>query len=162
MIGAVAAAVGEREALRQDEVDLDGAELPAAPNRVVHVDVELWAIERAAPAIDRVRQRAGGQRLADGLLGNLVGVRTRTRFAGRENVFDALEAERGDQADRFVRRLLELVLQLLGRAEQVRVVLREAAHPVQAVQRAAAFEAVDGAELRIAQRQVAVRAPSLR
>ena len=52
----------------------------------------------------------------------------------------------------------DLGLDLLGRAEDVGVVLGEAAHAEQAVQGAAALVAVDGAELGPAQGQVAVGA----
>jgi hypothetical protein len=87
-------------------------------------------------------------------------VSVRTSGSRVESTYStSVEAERRDEADRFVGGLLVLALQLVGRAEEVRVVLREAAHAREAVQRAAAFEAVDGAELGVAQRQIAVRAP---
>ena len=52
----------------------------------------------------------------------------------------------------------DLGVELVGAAEEVGVVLGEAAHPHQAVQHARALEAVDGAELRVAERQLAVAA----
>ena len=55
----------------------------------------------------------------------------------------------------------DLVGDLVLAHEQVAVVHRQAAHAQQAVQHARALVAVDGAELRVAQRQVAVR-PHLR
>ena len=52
---------------------------------------------------------------------------------------------------------VDLDRHLIGPAEEVGIVLREAAHARQAVQHAAALEAVDRAPLGEAQRQVAVR-----
>ena len=52
----------------------------------------------------------------------------------------------------------DLVLELVGAAEDVRVVLGEAAHAHEAVQHARALEAVDGAELGVAEGQLAVAA----
>ena len=43
VVGAVG--VGEIEVLRLGEVDLKGGELPAAPDGVPNVDVDLWAVE---------------------------------------------------------------------------------------------------------------------
>ncbi len=159
VVDAVGAAVLQIEALGQDEIDLNGPELPFAADRVLHVDVELRPVERAAALVELVGDVARFERGADRGLGDLVGRPADVRFARREKILEIGEAERGDQPDRLVGGLLELGLQLLGRAEEVRVVLREAAHAGEAVQRAAPLEAIDGAELREAQRQVAVRAP---
>ena len=54
-------------------------------------------------------------------------------------------------------RALDLVGELLREAKDVRVVLREAAHAEETIQRARPLVAVDGAQLAPAQRQVAVR-----
>ncbi len=52
----------------------------------------------------------------------------------------------------------DLVFDLFGRAEDVRVVLRESAHAQQAVHHAGALVAVDGAEFAQAHRQIAIAA----
>ena len=77
---------------------------------------------------------------------------------GREVDVVAVEAEGAQDVRGEVEHAQDLVLELVGAAEDVRVVLREAAHAHQAVQHARALEAVDGAELRPAIRQVAVAA----
>ncbi len=79
--------------------------------------------------------------------------------ARAQEILEAREAECVHEPQRLVDRLLELALQLLGRAEEVRVVLREAAHARETVERSAELEAVHRAELAVAQRQIAVRPP---
>ena len=54
--------------------------------------------------------------------------------------------------------MLELALELFGRAEEMRIVLRETAHARESVKHSRALEAIDGAELRIAQWKVAIAA----
>ena len=86
------------------------------------------------------------------------GFRDRVRFraqrvvARRQEIFDVGEAERAHQTERLVGGLFELALYLIGRAEEMRVVLREAAHARQTVQRSAAFEAIHGSEFGVADR----------
>src|SRR5665213_2394762 len=157
MVVAVGAAILQLETVGQDEVDLHGAELPFAADRVVQVDVELRAVERASAGVDGVRQIAGLQRIADRRFGDLVG--RNALFARRKKILEVIEIERAHQAQRFIERLLELALQLFGRAEEMRVVLREAARACEAVQRSAAFETVNGSELGVTDRQIAIRMP---
>ena len=54
VLGVVGAGVGEVEALGQVVVELDGAELPRAAERVGHVQVDLRAVERAVALVDVV------------------------------------------------------------------------------------------------------------
>ena len=76
----------------------------------------------------------------------------------RELELDVLEAQRPVHLAHHLEIQRDLVLDLIFAAEDVRVVLRHRAHPHQAVQRARAFRAMQPAELREAQRQVAIRA----
>ena len=69
-----------------------------------------------------------------------------------------MEAELAEHLLRELHRVLDLLHDLLGRAEDVRVVLREAAHAEKAVAHAVLLVAVDRAELGVADRQVAVAA----
>ncbi len=55
MIGAVASAIGEFEAFRQDEINLHGTQLPLAADRIANVDIELRAVESAAAFVDLIR-----------------------------------------------------------------------------------------------------------
>ena len=150
VVAAVRSAIREIEALREHEVDLDRSELPAAADRVVHVDVELRSVEGSPAGIDRIRQPARCERPANGVFRDIVRWETFVCVARGEHVFDVLKTERTDEANRFVRGRFELALKLFGRAEEMRVVLREAANAREAVQRAAALVAIDGTEFGIA------------
>src|SRR5712692_5209867 len=158
---ALAALVHERdvEALRQVQVDLDRGALPLAADRVLHLDVDLRRVEDAAALVDLVGDLAHAERLAQralGLVPHLVGAEPLLR--PRREIDDRIGvAEGAQELHREVEDLPDLVLRLRGRAEDVRVVLREAAHALHPVERAAALVAVHRAELADAQRQLAVR-----
>ena len=116
---------------------LDRGDLPGAAERVVHADVDLGPVEAAAAGVDTVGEAVAAQRLDErglgvvplrlgpqpllGPGGQLVG---RLQVEGLVPLTHQLE-QRGD-----------LVLQLVGPAEDVGVVLGELAHPHQAGQRA--------------------------
>ncbi len=51
--------VGEPEPGRHLEVELDGAALPAAAERVLEVQVDLRPVERAVAGVERVRRSRG-------------------------------------------------------------------------------------------------------
>ena len=106
-----------------------------------------------AVALERLRQRGLGavpQRVvADPLL------------RPRRELEAGLEAEQPVDREAEVEARRDLVLDLLLGAEDVRVVLREAAHAQQAVQRARGLLAVQQAGLVEAHRQVAVGVRSI-
>ncbi len=150
------------EPLGQVEVDLVGAALPFAADGVAQHIFELRPVEGALARVDRGRDallrrppRARGRARAP--------PRPRprpspTRFSGRVDSFTlhVVEAEVPiDRQDQFVD-LEALGLDLLLGAEDVRVVLREGAHPHDAVQRARRLVAMDDAEFRNLQRQIAI------
>ena len=58
VLAAVLADVGDVEALRQVEVELDRGALPLAAEGVEHLDVDLRAVEDRAALVDVVRQAA--------------------------------------------------------------------------------------------------------
>ena len=58
VLGVVGAGVGELEALGHRVVELDGAELPRAADRVGHVQVDLRAVERAVALVELVLEAA--------------------------------------------------------------------------------------------------------
>ena len=143
------------------EVVLDRAELPRATDRVADVDVDLRSVERGVTFFDLVRQAVLdergaerlGRRLPDRVVADvLVGI-LRRQVGG-----EVVEAERAQHAHHEVEQRRDLVLRLILRAEDVAVVLREAADAHQAVQRAGPFVAVDRAELVEPQRQLAIAA----
>ena len=80
------------------------------------------------------------------------------RVAQRNLSRELVETERLEDVEHDVDHLHELLFELVRPAEDVGVVLREAAHARQSVQLAALFVAVNGAELGEAQRQILVRA----
>ena len=147
------------EALGQVEVDLDRRALPLPPDRVVDLDVDLRRVEDAAALVELVRNFAYAESRPQRLLGlvpELVGAepplgtcRQVDRRLGVPEDAQELEREIEDLAD--------LVLRLLPRAEDVRVVLREPADAQHPVQRAPTLVPIDGAELTDAQGELAVR-----
>mmetsp|Transcript_242 Transcript_242/g.520 ORF Transcript_242/g.520 Transcript_242/m.520 type:complete len:650 (-) Transcript_242:126-2075(-) len=157
---AVGARVLEAEALGQVEVRLDRRALPQPADGVLDLDVDLRAVEGAAALVDaegpplgveRILQRARreGPDLvgADGLLG-----------ASGEHDLVLSESELGENLLGQVEDRQDLSGELRREAEDVRVVLREAAYPEEAVERARALVPVDSPQLRPPDGEVAVRA----
>ena len=159
----VLADVGRAEPLGQLEVGLEGAALPFPPDRVGQLEVELRPVEGAFARVDLEVVPDGEDRLLErglGLVPLFVGADA-DLGAGRE-----LDVELGEpgvvvdgreEPDELRAFLGDLVLG----AEDMRVVLGEAAHPHEAVQRAMRLVAVAGAELGKTQRQVAVALDAL-
>src|SRR5882762_1995304 len=73
--GALRLSVGvdvlEREAIRLREVELDGRELPASPERVLDVHVDLGAVEGTVAGVQVVGETVGLERVVQGPLGRL-------------------------------------------------------------------------------------------
>mmetsp|Transcript_16868 Transcript_16868/g.41828 ORF Transcript_16868/g.41828 Transcript_16868/m.41828 type:complete len:320 (+) Transcript_16868:702-1661(+) len=156
---AAARHVLEVEALGQVEVALDGRALPLAPDGVGDLDVDLRPVEGAAALVHLVVPPLALERLDQPgrcLLPDLIRA---DRLVGPGGQVDLVlgEAELAQDLLSQVEHARDLVRELLGQAEDVRVVLREAAHAEEAVQRARALVAVDGAQLGPPDRQVAVR-----
>ena len=155
---AVRADVFEVKALGHLHVELDRAALPGTAERVGQMEVELRAVERAVALVDgvilahigdgvleRFGREVPGLLLADVVL----------RHCGNLDLI--LQAEDGVDLVEQLDDVLDLVLHLVPGHEDVRVVLREAAHAEQAVQCARKLVAVHEAQLADAHRQVAVR-----
>src|SRR3954452_5145136 len=95
MLGVVGTRIGELEALGHLEVELAGAALPGAAERVGDVEVDLRPVEGPLPRADVVLAPLPLERLAEGRLGALpllVGP-DRLLRAGRELDSDVVEAE---------------------------------------------------------------------
>ncbi len=158
----VGAGVLELETLRHHVVDLHGAELPLAAERVADDEVDLRPVERRLAFADEVLEahlvghvldlalRALPERRVAAVLGVVVVAEGEAR---RD-----LHAERAEDELRQLDDAADLGLELVVGAVEVRVVLREAAHAGEAAELARLLEAVDRAELGQAHRQVAVRA----
>ena len=159
VLGVVGALVGQVEALGHLEVELAGAELPRAAERVGHVEVDLGPVEGAVAGVD-ARSRGPGASSASASAFSAcsqvsVGA-DRLLRAGRELEAHVGEAElRVELVDRLAD-VDHLVLDLLGHAVDVGVVLGEGADAEEAMQDAGALEARDVAVLGEPQRQVAV------
>ena len=154
---AVLGGILQVEVQRHLEVQLDGAALPGASDAVLEVEVDLRAVERAVALVDGVVQTQLLQRALQAVgrgLPVLVGAHGVLRAGGQLD--EVLEAELGVDLVDQVHDVGDLVGDLVGAHEDVRVVLGEAAHAEQAVQRAAQLVAVHQTQLAHAQRQLAV------
>ena len=166
--GAVLLVVGTRifelETLWQVVIHLDGTQLPTATQCVLNHEVEFRTIECGLTQFC-----AGGESflctcLDDSILGLFPHlVRTDVLFlvvgvAERNLCLEVLEVEcLEDDADD-VHHAQELILHLVGAAEDVGIVLSERTHTGQSVQLARLLIAIHGAELGAAEGEVLVRA----
>jgi hypothetical protein len=143
-------------------------DLPGPPDRVRQVEFELGRIEgplarQFLPAIIGRRAPGRGDRVAQHLL-RLVPFRVGAEaLFGPQRELDRvrLEAEIAIDAVEQVAERHDLADQLVLAAEDMRVVLRELAHPHDAVQRAVRLVPVAHAIFRHADRQVAVAGDAL-
>ena len=155
--------IGGVQPFRQHEIHLESAALPVSPDGVAQHEFELGAVEGAFAGIELdlqpcrphgIHQR--GLRLVPDLVLSRADLRTVGEF--HQHVVEAEiridTLEKGAEA-------LRLRRHLVFGGEDMGVVLREGAHPHDAVQRAGGLVAVAGAELRHAQRQVAVALDAL-
>ncbi len=153
------------EPLRQVEIDLRGAALPVATDGVAQHILELRAVEGALARVDGGLDAAARLFLdllqhvrhhGLGVIPRLVRTDALLR-PGRELDHELGEAEVAVGRDDQVVDAQALRRDLLFGAEHVRVVLREAAHAQEPVQRARRLVAMHRAELGNAERQVAIR-----
>jgi len=152
VVATVVAAILQVETTRQHEIDLHRTQLPFSSDRVANVDVEFRPVKCAAAFVDHVGKAGTLERFADRRFGYGVGRRSLRTLARRQHVFEIGEAEGVHQPNGFVEGSFELALQLLGRAKEMRVVLRETAHAREPVHDAGALVAIDGSELAKSQR----------
>ncbi len=158
MTPAVFANIFEFEAGRQIEVDLHRTELPEAAEGVDELDVDFGAVERGfagnggeldALAVERVLKSADGE--CPVFIGACV-VGTVVRIPGRQLDLELVKAESFVDGFSEVDAGYDFIFNLGGSAENVRVVLREAADAQQAVHGAGALVAIDVAEFGVALR----------
>src|SRR6266478_5373748 len=162
MLGAVFADVLQAEARGEIEIELHGGELPGTADRVDELDVDFRAVERAfayhlfernVHALHGVSESGCGA----GPVFGLCGVLFRMRWIPI-GVFDFkfFEAEMFHDGESKIDAGLDFGFDLRGHAEDMRVVLGEAADAQQAVEHAAALVTIDGAEFGKAHGQIAV------
>ena len=156
--------VVDSQALRQIEVELDGRPLPGAADGVEHPHVDLRTIEDRfafAPGVwqaarpEGLRQRVLRHRPAGIVPGVFLGM---GGVADRQIDLVALVREGLQKEDDQIEHPLDLVQDLIARAVDVGVVLRESPHPHHAVQDPRSLVAVHRSQLGVADRQLAVRA----
>ena len=158
-LGVLGSAVGQAEARGEVEVDLDRRALPRAADGVLELDVDLGAVEGAVALVDLEVDAALLQRLDQRVGGNLPVLVLADRLLGtRGDLGGVLEAEDAHHVVDEIEHADDLVVDLLGGAEDVRVVLSEATSAHEPVYDAGKLVAVDGAELADPHRQIAVAA----
>ena len=164
----VGAGVLQPEPLGQDVIELHGAELPFPADAVADDEIGLRPVERRLAGRLLVGQAHLVEHRADVVLGPSPDVAGRTLVLGIVRVAlrepDAVVGQsqaRVEEELRHLHRRAELASDLLVGAEQVGVVLGEAADAGQPRELARLLVAVDRAELGQPQRQIAV-APRLR
>src|SRR5437762_2528600 len=156
---AVGVDVFEREAVRLLEVDLDGRNLPAPSQRVLDVDVDLGAVERALARVQLVGEAVSLERLVERGLRRVPLRLGPEPFRGpRRELERRLEVEGLVPLAHQLQQRRDLVLELVEAAVDVGVVLRELADAEEPRQRARPLVAVQPAHVGEAQGQVAVRA----
>src|SRR5579875_251223 len=159
---AVFANVLELEARREIEVELNGGELPETAEHIDQLDVDLGAVEGGFAGEGLKRKAAVGEHLLQcpfgvrPVLGRAEEVAALLRIARGELDAILLEAEGPEHRLGEVKAGDDLAFDLFGRAEDMRVVLREAAHAQQAVHGARTLITINISELGVALRQIAV------
>src|SRR5438105_5382279 len=147
------------EALWQVVVELDRAPLPLAPDGVDEHERQLRTVERATAHVELGIEALGPGRTAEDVLRVIPErVRAEPLLRPRRKLDAEVVADRVEHLDLEVDARFDLGLELRASAEDVRVVLGDAANAQHAVQRAAALVAVYGAYLGDPQRQLAVAA----
>ena len=158
VLGVVGPRVEHVEALGHRIVQLHGAELPRAPDRVGHVQIDLGPVEGPVARRDHVRPLRLLERPRQSDLAAV------PQFVGADALFRA-QAERDldvGEPEGAVDRVHEveepedLVLELVERREDVRVVLRKRPHARQPRRHARALVTVEAAEVGIPHGQVAI------
>ena len=159
LLGAVFGHILGIEALRQDEVQLQGAALPGPADGVAQVELQLGTIEGtfARQGLDlHVDRLAGGPvQLGLGDVPDFVGPGADLGPQGQLHAVQ-VQAEVGIDRVQQLHELCRLRLDLVLAAEDVGVVLGEGAQAHDAMQGTGRLVPVAGAELGHAERQVAV------
>ena len=150
--------VREIEPLGEVKVELHGGALPLPADGVEDLDVNLWPVERAAALVNLViptllRQRVFQRALR--LVPDLRPAHRLLRLRGEVHL-ELLEAEGAQDVLRQIEHPFDLVGDLIGEAEDVRIVLGKPADAEQAVHGAAPFVPVHCAHLGPPDREVAV------
>src|SRR5499425_378129 len=146
------------EPVGQVQVDLDRGELPGTSQGIVHVDVDLGSVEGSVARVEGIGEPVGLQGLVERLLHLvplLVGAQPLGRARGE--LVRRVQRERLVPLAHQLQERGDLVLELIGPAVEMRVVLGELAHAHEAGEHPRPLVAMAAPHLRVAQGQVAVR-----
>ena len=135
VLGVVLADVGEVESRRRVVIELDGAELPLAPDAVGDLEVDLRAVKRAIARLQLVRTSQRVERAAKERLGAIPQdvIADPLRRTGRE-VRGVLEAHRAVHLVHERHEAFHFVGHLRLQTVDVRVILCELPHASEAAQ----------------------------
>ena len=161
LVAAVLGDVLEVEVLRQLEVELQGADLPLAAERVLHLEVDLRAVEGAVALVDFVIAFAvlAVEDLLELFFRNIPRLDVAHKVVGaRRKLRLAAHAERRIDLVGDVHDVAHLSGDLVFHEEGVVVVLTEELHAEKAVELARLLLAVDDVDRVVANRQIAVGA----
>src|ERR1700752_4911793 len=149
---AIFADVLQVKAARQGEVELNGGKLPLPANGIDELDVDLRAIERGFVGDYSSVHVEASHCILQCVLTKLPLFRSAIVFTactavpgGHLGVI-GIESEGLESVDRELKTIHDLVLDLIGTAEDVRIVLGEAADPEQTVQDPRTFIPINGTE----------------
>src|SRR3954447_16287557 len=157
MAGSAFPDVGNIKPLRKVEVDLDRGSCPFTAESVDPFDVDLRTVEGAAALVDLELDAVRVHGRSERFLGSIPDLFGSDRFLGTGSEIRLhVVTEDAREVHREVNNAADFVDHLLGAAEDVSIVLSEAADSKHAGQRARALVAVDRAELRQADRQIAI------
>ena len=157
VLAAVAGGILQIKAAGQLIVQLNGAALPGTAQRVLNVEVQLGAVERAVAGVHHILLADGGNGVGQSVLCLLPVLPGADVVLGHGGQFDLVGqakqrvdlVEQAGDAD-------DLILDLVLGQQDVGVVLGEAADTEHAVERAGELMTVDQAQLTVPQGQVSV------
>ena len=164
MLLVIGTRVFQIETFRQVVIHLNRTQLPFPTDSVFHHEVQFRTVERGFTQFHGSCQTFLGSSLDDGsfrLLPVLVRtdifllvIRVSQRYLRRE----VLEIQRFEDREYNINHFLELILQLIGRTEQVSVILSKTAYPCQPVQFTTLLVTIHRTELGKTHRKILVRA----
>ena len=148
---------------RQVEIELQGTTLPDPTQAILQGEFDLRPVERTLTRLQVIRQPGTVQRGSQGRLGaipQIIGAHTLVR-TGRELELDIGKAEVGIDRQGQLDEISGFGLHLLFGTEDMRIVLSEAAHAHDAVQRAGRLVTVTSTELGQTHWQLAIALQTL-
>src|SRR3990172_1624619 len=152
--------IADIETLRQVEVELDGRALPGPTEGILHLQVDLRPIEGTPPLLNLIldSRTVGRPAQRHGRLVPQGRVPHRLIRSSCDKGLVLVEAECAQEEQTEIDGPGDLFHHLLGRAEDMRVVLGEPPNAQEAVKHPGALEAIDRPQLGKAQREVPVTA----